>query len=86
MLGGQVGVKDHITIGAGARVGAQSGVTGDVPAGAFFSGYPARPHQEQMRVCAYVRRLPELLRTVHDLEERLAQLQADPAEGGSRET
>jgi len=77
---GQVGIKDHITIGAGAKIGGQAGVIGDVPAGAFFSGYPARTHQEQKRIGAHVRRLPELLRTVHDLEKRLAHLQADLAE------
>lgn len=87
MLGGQVGVKDHVTIGAGAMIGAQAGVIKDVPAGAFFSGYPARPHQEQMRAYASLRRLPELWQTVQDLEKRLAQLQASLlGEGADGET
>ncbi len=52
MLGGQVGVGEHITIGREALVGAQGGVISDVPDGQFYSGYPARPHSEQMRQLA----------------------------------
>jgi UDP-3-O-[3-hydroxymyristoyl] glucosamine N-acyltransferase len=37
-------------------------VFGDVPAGATYSGYPARPHREAMRIQAAVHRLPALLR------------------------
>jgi UDP-3-O-[3-hydroxymyristoyl] glucosamine N-acyltransferase len=66
-------------------IGAQAGVIKDVPPGAFFSGFPARPHQEQMRAYAALRRLPELLRTVQDLEEQLAQLQAFLAREGADE-
>ena len=65
MLGGQVGVSGHVTIGDGARIGAQGGVTGDVPAGADFSGYPARPHREQLRGHAATMRLGKL---VNELE------------------
>ena len=32
MMGGQVGIADHVTIGAGAMLGAQSGDMSDVPA------------------------------------------------------
>lgn len=85
VLAGQVGIKDHITIGAGAKIGAQAGVIKDVPAGAFFSGFPARPHQEQMRLYACLHRLPELLRTVRDLEQQLAQLQTALAHGRAHE-
>jgi UDP-3-O-[3-hydroxymyristoyl] glucosamine N-acyltransferase len=44
-LGGGVGVGDHVRIGAQAVIGAGSGVAADVPANAFFTGYPAQPHQ-----------------------------------------
>ncbi|OZA13874.1 MAG: hypothetical protein B7Y02_05375 [Rhodobacterales bacterium 17-64-5] len=43
LLGGQVGVADHRTIGRGARIAAKSGVTRDVPAQETQSGIPARP-------------------------------------------
>ena len=41
-LAGQVGIADHRLIGRGGRVGAKSGVTMNVPAGATMLGYPAR--------------------------------------------
>lgn len=70
VLAGQAGLQGHITIGPGARIGGQAGVIGDVPAGAEYSGYPARPHRDQMRVQALVARLPELFRRLKSLESR----------------
>lgn len=75
ILAGQVGVADHMHIGAGARVGAQGGVTRDVPAGVTVSGFPARPHQEELRAEAARRRLPELLMTLKALQKRLDALE-----------
>ena len=68
ILGGQAGVGGHLTIGAGARIGAQAGVTADVPPGETYSGYPARPHREALRVQAATFRLPDLLRRLKRLE------------------
>lgn len=70
-LAGQAGVAGHLTIGDGARIAAQAGVIGDVPAGATFSGYPARPHREAMRASANLFRLPELLRRLRAVEREL---------------
>jgi UDP-3-O-[3-hydroxymyristoyl] glucosamine N-acyltransferase len=41
LVGGQVGVADHVVVGAGARLAAKAGVISDVPPGATFAGYPA---------------------------------------------
>ena len=46
-LAGQAGISGHLSIGAGAKIAAQAGVIGDVPAGAVYSGYPARPHPDR---------------------------------------
>jgi UDP-3-O-[3-hydroxymyristoyl] glucosamine N-acyltransferase len=67
-LGGQAGLNGHIEIGEGATIAARSGVFGDVPAGAVWSGYPARPHREALRVQALLFRLPDLIRRVRRLE------------------
>jgi UDP-3-O-[3-hydroxymyristoyl] glucosamine N-acyltransferase len=61
-LGGQAGINGHIRIGDGATIAGQAGVFGDVPAGATYSGYPARPHREALRVQAALHRLPDLLK------------------------
>jgi UDP-3-O-[3-hydroxymyristoyl] glucosamine N-acyltransferase len=70
-LAGQAGLPGHITIGDGATVAAQAGVFGDVPAGAVYSGYPARPHKESLRAQATVARLPRLVRRIEALERAL---------------
>ena len=62
VIAGQAGLAGHITIGSGARIAGQSGVFGDVPAGETWSGYPARPHREALRVLAASQRLPALLK------------------------
>jgi UDP-3-O-[3-hydroxymyristoyl] glucosamine N-acyltransferase len=69
-LAGQVGLNGHIQIGDGATIAAQSGVFGDVPAGEVWSGYPARPHREALRVQAFMFRLPELFRRLRRVEGR----------------
>lgn len=64
IIAGQAGLAGHITIGAGARIAGQAGVFGDVPAGETWSGYPARPHRESLRVQAAAQQLPALLKTL----------------------
>lgn len=71
VLGGQAGVGGHLEIGAGARIGGQAGVIGDVPAGEEYSGYPARPHRDQMRAYALFSRLPEIFKRLKALEDRM---------------
>lgn len=68
MLAGQAGLADHLRVGCGARVAAQSGVIGDIAAGGMVSGYPARPHRQVLRQAAALERLAPLARRL----ERLA--------------
>jgi UDP-3-O-[3-hydroxymyristoyl] glucosamine N-acyltransferase len=75
VLAGQVGLADHVTVGDGAQVGAQSGVHGNVPAGARVLGTPAIPGPEARRTMAALPRLPDLVRTVRALERRVADLE-----------
>ncbi|MFQ5889893.1 MAG: UDP-3-O-(3-hydroxymyristoyl)glucosamine N-acyltransferase [Gemmatimonadota bacterium] len=70
-LAGQAGIAGHLTIGAGARIAAQAGVIGDVPAGATYSGYPARPHRDSLRASAVLRKLPDLLQRIRRIEKKL---------------
>lgn len=56
MLGGRVGVADHLHIGAGAQIAAGSAVLSDVPAGKTYGGYPARPLRRFLREQAWLSR------------------------------
>lgn len=70
-LGGQAGVIGHAAIGDRVRIGGQAGVIGDLDEDTEVSGYPARPHREQMRAYALFARLPELFERLKFLESRL---------------
>lgn len=74
-LGGQAGLAGHLHVGDGASVGAQAGVTKDVQPGDIVSGYPAKHHMTAMREEAALRKLPELMCTVRDLEKRIKDLE-----------
>jgi len=79
---GQAGLGGHITVGKGARLGGQAGVFGDVPAGATYSGYPARPHRESLRATAATHKLAELLPR---LERLLAEAEAEERRAAAME-
>lgn len=79
-LGGQAGLAGHLTVGDGARIAAQAGVIGDVPDGATYSGYPARPHGKAMRASASLFRLPDLLKRVRELERKMEEQEAEGEE------
>jgi len=56
-MGGNVGLADHITVGDGAAIAARAGVMHDIPAGEVWSGIPAMPIREHMRVVSATRKL-----------------------------
>jgi UDP-3-O-[3-hydroxymyristoyl] glucosamine N-acyltransferase len=75
-LAGQVGVSGHITIGKETVATAQSGIPNSVDPGSFISGYPAISNRDWLKSSAVFRKLPELRKTLADLEGRLAALEA----------
>ena len=76
LLAGQVGVSGHLTIHDNSIVYAQSGVGGDVPAGSCISGSPAFDSKEWLRAITAFPRLPQLLRTMRQLEKRVHELES----------
>ncbi len=71
IIGGQVGFVGHIEVGDGVTVAAQSGVSKSLPSNSVFFGYPARPIMQAKREEAALRRLPELLKRISELESKL---------------
>jgi UDP-3-O-[3-hydroxymyristoyl] glucosamine N-acyltransferase len=80
VLAGQVGVKDNVAIGDGAQLGAQAGVIQNLPAGDQYTGMPARPVREMLRIWQSLPKLPDLLKHVRELESRLAALESSKTE------
>jgi UDP-3-O-[3-hydroxymyristoyl] glucosamine N-acyltransferase len=74
ILAGQVGAAGHLTIGDGSVLTAQSGVPNDVPPKSFYSGYPAIENKQWLKNMAALNRLPELQKTVHELQAEIARL------------
>ncbi len=75
LLAGQVGVSGHLTIHDNAIVYAQSGIGHDVRAGTVLSGSPAFDSRDWLRAVTTFPKLPELLKTVRQLEKRIAELE-----------
>jgi UDP-3-O-[3-hydroxymyristoyl] glucosamine N-acyltransferase len=67
-IGGQSGISGHLTIGSRVTIAGGAEVWGNIADGATVSGIPARDHREQLKVQAYVRRLPKLFERVEALE------------------
>jgi len=74
-LAGQVGVVDHVEIGDNVIVGAQAGVTHNLPGNQGYVGSPALPHREFLRSNAVFPKLPELRKTLLDVEKRLKKIE-----------
>ncbi len=74
-LAGQVGVVGHVEIGDNAVVGAQAGVTHDLPGNQGYVGSPALPHREFLRAVTVFPKLPEMRKTLLDLEKRLQKME-----------
>ncbi len=69
LVGGQAGIVGHITIGDGSMIAARAGVHKDVPPGSVVAGAPHKPHREWLRTEACIAKLPELRRTLSNLEK-----------------
>ena len=80
ILAGQSGIADHVTLAEGTVVGAQAGVHRDIGPG-IWHGAPALPAKDARRVFPIVARLPELLRRLRELEEKVAALEGRDGPG-----
>ena len=67
MMGGGVVIKDHVNVGAGARIGGGSGVMHDIPPGEAWSGVPAQEGRATFREYAAIRKLPQLFKEINSL-------------------
>ncbi|GMW01985.1 MAG: UDP-3-O-acylglucosamine N-acyltransferase [Candidatus Hydrogenedentota bacterium] len=69
------GVNGHVEVGDRAIVAAYSGTTNSVKSGEVVFGYPAVEIHKGRRMHAALRNLPDALRRIRDLEDRLVELE-----------
>ena len=68
-IGGQVGIGGHIKIGNNVMVAAKSGITGNIKDNQVLGGHPVVSLQENLKIQAGMKKLPELLKRVKKLEQ-----------------
>lgn len=71
IIGGQVGFVGHIEVGDNVTIGAQSGVSKALPSNSIYFGYPAKPIMQAKREEAAIRKLPDVLKRISELELKL---------------
>ena len=74
MFGGQVGLAGHIKITDHVNFGAQSGVISDIKEPTTVLGAPAIQAKAFMRSSAIFNRLPDMYRTMGQLQREIAEL------------
>ena len=70
MIGGQAGVTGHLTIADKVVIGPQSGVPKTIDNQGIYTGTPIMDHREFLKVSIALRKLPELLKRVSQLEKK----------------
>lgn len=70
-FGGQTGTVGHIHIGGNSVFAGRSGIIGNTPEGVFYAGFPARPHQEWLRMQAHLQKISDMAKRLKTLEKKL---------------
>ena len=75
VAGGQVGISGHLNIGNRVTIAAQSGVGSDLSDGEVVMGSPAFDANKARRALLLIRSLPDMLRSLRQLEGRMSKLE-----------
>jgi len=75
---GQVGISKGLVVGEGAVLLAQTGVSKSIPGGKRYMGAPAVEAYSRFKELAAIRRLPELTKTVDQLQKRFKNQDLNP--------
>ena len=76
-MAAQTGVANHAIVGDGVIAAGRAGITSDTPPGSIVSGFPAIDHKRELQQIAALRQLPELFKTVRELEKKLDRLKTE---------
>ncbi len=77
-MAAQVGIAGHLEVGAHSVLVARTGVTKSLPGGepgkpAFYSSFPAGPHEVKRKEMVYPRKIPKVLSRLKSIEDRLSE-------------
>ncbi len=75
VVAGQAGISGHLSIGDQAVITGQAGISKDVPPKAVMRGAPGQDMKTAQSLEIAVRRLPNTMQTVKDLNARIAELE-----------
>ena len=73
VVAAQAGIAGHLKIGNQVTIAGQAGVMHDIPDGQKWIGSPAGPDRDTKRQFIALRRLPDLLQRVAELEKKIAE-------------
>lgn len=76
-LAGQSGVVGHLVIEKNSIIAARSVVTRCIPENSFVSGYPAKPHKEEIKIKASLKKLPWILKQIKLIEKKFNNKKSD---------
>ena len=80
ILAGQAGVAGHLKVGPKSVVAAKSAVITNLEGNQQYMGYPAVPDREAKRQIIALKKLPDLIKRVRELETQLKDRTAEPTE------
>ena len=72
VLGGQTGISDNIVIGDNVITGGATKVLSNVPSGKIMLGYPATSMDKQIQSYKALRKLPNLIKQISDLQKAIS--------------
>ena len=74
VIGGQVGIRDHVQICDRTQVGACSGVMQNITEPATYMGTPTRPDTQQLKVYATLPHLPGMRKQMRSMQRLIDEL------------
>ena len=77
IIGGQAGIVGHLKLSDGTKVQAQSGMTKNTKPDSAWYGSPALDYNNYIKSYAIFRKLPDVIKRIGDLEEKLLNLAAE---------
>jgi UDP-3-O-[3-hydroxymyristoyl] glucosamine N-acyltransferase len=78
MIGGQVGIAGHLKLANKTNIGAQSGIGKNITEeGKVLLGSPAFEYKKYFKSAAVFRKLPEVLKRIEELEQKILNLSSD---------